>query len=857
MSSDQATVSARPAESKRDGGVLPWFHWAVVFMSLGLTLFAWYFSRNQLKGKIAAQFDRETDRVIALVIERMAKYEDALRSGVAFIDTNDGEVDYAAWEKFATSIEIEKRYPGINGIGIIKSFPKDQVAAFVQSRRRQHPDFSIHPRHDGDELWPISSINPLNGNQQALGLDIAHESSRLAAARKARESGAEQITAPIVLVQDSMKTPGFLFYVPFYKPSINPSNPDKQFAGLVYAPFVFRTLMQGVLQKQRRSVAIRISDSADVLFDEHVDTDQDYDPDPLLKNQVAIPLYGRTWEFDVWSTEAFREGVDSSKPATILICGIIIDSLLIGLLLLIARDTRRAEGRAEVMGADLEKLELAARVNHIGIWDYDPVSGSLHWDPQMFALYGRDPNELPDSHESWLENLHPDDRDKSEYLLQDALAGNSAFDCEFRVVHPDGTIRFLSGKAVVFRDDAGNAVRMLGANTDVTERKDVSSELEATRQMQSAILDAAGAAIIATDLEGVIVTFNNAAERMLGYSKEELVNKQNPGVFHDPDEVVNRAKELCEELGREVLPGFEVFVAKSAIGELEQREWTYVRKNGSTVPVLLTVTAIRAQDQTISGYLGIASDISERKRAKTKLEEANVQLARSNDELAQFAYVASHDLQEPLRKVISFCELLQEDCGDQVSKDGGQYIAYIVDGATRMRTLIQDLLAYSRLDSEDRHPTDVDSNQAVQSAIANLYEAIEESGAKITVDDLPVVQATSGQFAQLFQNLIGNAIKYRGDRAPIIHVSGAATDSGWKFTVEDNGIGIDESYRQTVFGIFKRLHTQTEYSGTGIGLAVCKRIVDNLNGRIWVEPSPSGGSIFRVEFPMPITNSTA
>ncbi|MEP3482560.1 MAG: CHASE domain-containing protein [Fuerstiella sp.] len=852
--SDSAVPDSAVPEStvtEQSGGVLPWFHCAVVLTSLTVALLSWHHSRSQTRAKAVARFVGEADQLVELIIERMAKYDDALQSGVAFIEAGGGKVDYAAWDRFAASIQIEKRYPGINGIGIIRALARAKMPEFVEQRRRERPSFRIHPERTSDEYWPIVAINPLKGNEQALGLDISHETNRLIAAQKARDSGSEQITAPIVLVQDSLKTPGFLFYRPFYESDDSQADEEKTFAGLVYAPFVVRDLMEGALRRQKRLVGVRISDSYDILFDEHTDSEPDFDSRPMLKKTITVPLYGRRWEFEIWTTKSFRERVASSEPAIILAGGIVINGLLIGLLLLIARDRSRTQGRVQSMSVDVEKLELAARVNQIGIWDYDPVSGGLEWDEQMFKLYGRNRSDFVGAYEAWFDSLHPEDRDSSAALLNETLQNKSTFDCEFRVIRPDGAVRHLNAKAVVFRDSTGRAIRMLGANTDITERKNASSELEETRGMKVAILDAAGTGIITTDLDGLVVTFNGAAERMLGYAESDLVGKLTPSLFHDPDEVKERALELSEELGRPVSPGFEVFVAKAALGESEQREWVFVRKDGGVIPVLLTVTAIRDQDDSIIGYLGIASDLSERKQAKTNLEKANAQLARSNEELAQFAYVASHDLQEPLRKVVSFGELLQEDCADQITDDGLRYISYMVDGASRMRTLIKDLLDYSRIDNEDQSLTNVDCNEVVKLAIDNLYEAIVESGADIQYLDLPIVQATPRQFTQLFQNLIGNAIKYRGNRIPRVRISSVETESSWQFAVEDNGIGIEESHREGVFGIFKRLHNRTEYPGTGIGLAVCKRIVDGLGGQIWVEASKSGGSTFYFELPRP------
>ena len=845
----QAPVS-KVRESLELAGRLRWFHWGVVALSFCLTLFAWYFAKSQLNARVALQFDREADQVVELVIERMTKYEDALLAGVAFVGANDGEWDRQSWNRYATSIQVEQKYPGINGIGIITCLNREQVSSFLERQRIDLPEFTIHPHRVADEYWPIISIIPLKGNEEALGLDMAHEANRIAAARKARDTGLAQITGPIVLVQDSLKTPGFLFFAPFYRSVASSSDQDlqKRFAGIVYAPFVFRKLMEGALQKKKRQVGIRITDASQVLFDEHVESEADFDPNPLMKKEVSFPLYGRTWTFDVWSAKSFRENVDTTQPSTILIAGLTIDGMLIGLFLMLSCASRKALGFADTMTADLEKLELAARVNQIGIWDFDPVTGALDWDDAMFEMYGHRREDFSGAYEAWISCVHPDDRSTSEAMLNKALAEARSLEFDFRMLRPDGIVRHINAKAVVFRDAAGNPIRVLGANTDVTNQKIAAHELETTRRLQAAIQDAAGVAIIATDPDGVIVTFNATAEEMLGYSKDEMLLKQTPAILHDTEEIAQRAKQLSKELQREVAPGFDVFVLKAASGGLEQREWTYIRKDGSTLPVLLTVTALRDQDNNLSGYLGVAADISERKLALQKIENANASLARSNEDLAQFAYVASHDLQEPLRKVSSFCELLQEDCGEQLSPIGEQYVGYIIDGAQRMRAPIQDLLSYSRIDSESRKTIEVDTNELVRLAIDNLSEAIRDAGAVVTYDPLPRVEADPRQIMQLFQNLIGNAIKYRGTEAPRVHISSQVRGSHWRFSIEDNGIGIAPGHREQIFGIFKRLHNQNEYLGTGIGLAICKRIVDRLGGRIWVESSSSGGSIFRFEF---------
>ncbi|QDS92164.1 Phytochrome-like protein cph1 [Roseimaritima multifibrata] len=831
-------------------GTLRWFHWLVVALSLGLTFFAWNLARKQQNERAALQFDREADQTVDLILERMAKYEEALWGGVAFLRTVDGNIDHDLWNRYAEALRIEQKYPGINGIGVIASLKGDQVDTFLRDQQTDRPSFAIHPPPNPDESFPILAISPLTGNEKAIGLDMAHETNRIATARKALATGTAQVTGPIVLVQDELQTPGFLFYAPFQ--ANGPKQKSKsEFDGLVFAPFVFHELMEGVLDKTRRHVSIRIGDGSDKLYDELVDDEADFDADPLIKKQYSVDVYGRTWLFDVWSSKSFRESVDSTQANSILVGGLIINSMLVFLFSMISRGARKSLQFADTLTADLESFGLAARVNKIGVFDYDPKSGVLKWNDAMFDIYGQKSSGFVQSYASWATCVHPDDLPPTEEKLRASLAEGDSYESEFRVIHPDGTIRHLNAKGVIFRDAEGKASRLLGANTDITRRKLATDELAATQRMQAAIQEAAGVSMIATDTEGLILMYNTTAETMLGYTKEEIVLRETPALMHDPDEVVARAAELSVELGRVVEPGFEVFIAKAIMGESEQREWTYIRKDGSKVPVLLTVTAIRNDDNQISGFLGIAADITERKKAVLEIQNANNCLIRSNEELAQFAYVASHDLQEPLRKVTSFCELLKEDCGDQLNEDGLTYMSYIIDGAGRMRALIQDLLDYSRVDNDLRRTSEVDVQKTVSFAIDNLSEAITETEAEITFDHLPVIQAHPRQMAQLFENLIGNAIKYHGNEKPRVRIGGEVIDHRCRFWVEDNGIGIAPQYRDQIFGIFKRLHGQSEYKGTGIGLAVCKRIVDHLDGKIWVEESAMGGCRFQFEFMEP------
>jgi len=264
---------------------------------------------------------------------------------------------------------------------------------------------------------------------------------------------------------------------------------------------------------------------------------------------------------------------------------------------------------------------------------------------------------------------------------------------------------------------------------------------------------------------------------------------------------------------------------------------------------LSTKAPYRDAAGNIIGLIGVTRDITARKQAEEKLLKLTEDLKRSNADLEQFAYTASHDLQEPLRVVAGFVELLGRRYKDKLDDKAYEYIHYSVDGVRRMQMLIKDLLQYSQIATKGKAFTPANCSVALEHAIYNLHRAIEESGAEITYDLLPTITSDSAQIGRLFQNLIGNAIKYRSNERLRIHISAERKGQEWAFSVRDNGIGIDPKFKDRIFVVFQRLHTREEYSGTGIGLAICKKIVERHCGRIWVESEPGKGSTFFFTLP--------
>ena len=340
-------------------GRLHWFHWVVVGFSLVVTISAWHITKSQLDEKFANEFEAESAQIVELVQERMQKYEDGLWGGVSAVESHGGDMSFEQWQAFAESLRIDDKYPGINGIGVIHHVAPDQLDAYLAQQRSTRPDYGIYPEHDADEFYPISYIIPVEANSAAVGLDMAHEANRYQGIERARDTGAATVTGPIVLVQDEQRTPGFLFFAPWYQdgdPGTREQR-EQRFLGVVYAPFVADRLMHGVLDATNRDVAVGISDNGHTLYDEHLETTPGFDPDPLLSTTVDVAIYGRTWTFDLRTTTTFRTAAAHNEPLVILVGGLTLDGLLLCLFVMLSRSNRRALRFADDIARDLHRQQ--------------------------------------------------------------------------------------------------------------------------------------------------------------------------------------------------------------------------------------------------------------------------------------------------------------------------------------------------------------------------------------------------------------------------------------------------------------------------------------------------------------------
>jgi PAS domain S-box-containing protein len=383
-----------------------------------------------------------------------------------------------------------------------------------------------------------------------------------------------------------------------------------------------------------------------------------------------------------------------------------------------------------------------------------------------------------------------------------------------------------------------SAAALVSATLAGSLRQQTRRLAEASHYARS-LIEASLDPLVTISRKGKITDVNVATERVTGVPRGELVGSDFSDYFTEPEEARAGYQQVFEE------------------GYVLDYPLAIRHASGAVTDVLYNASIFRDEAGREVGVFAAARDVTERKRAEEALLRAEAdlrvekeELARSNAELEQFAYVASHDLQEPLRMVASYTQLLARRFQGKLDDDADEFIGYAVDGATRMQQLISDLLAFSRVGTRGKPLVPIESQAAYEEALANLAVAIEESHAEVSADPLPTLVGDHVQIVQLLQNLIGNALKFRGAEVPHVHASAIEKDGEWVFSVADNGIGIDPQYFERIFVIFQRLQGRQEFPGTGIGLALCKKIVTRHHGRIWVESEAGHGTTFYFTIPL-------
>jgi PAS domain S-box-containing protein len=505
----------------------------------------------------------------------------------------------------------------------------------------------------------------------------------------------------------------------------------------------------------------------------------------------------------------------------------------------ISRDITQRKKMEEALRTSEAQLSNALKIAHLGHWEYDVASDLFIFTNHFYAIFRttaeREGGYIMSSAQYAQRFVHPDDRSVVGAEIQKALETTDPCynrQLEHRMIYADGEVGYIAVRFFVIKDERGRTVKTYGVNQDITERKQME---EALRESENKFRDLAEKSLVGVYLiqDGIFKYVNARLAEINGHTAEELIDKKGPKDFIVPED----------------WPIVEENLRKRLSGEVESRHFEFrgITKDNRIINV--EVYGSRTMYLGRPAIVGTLLDITERKQAEEALEKKTEELARSNRDLEQFAYIASHDLQEPLRMVTSYVQLLARRYKGKLGSDADDFINFAVDGVVRMWKLINDLLTYSRVGMRGIELKPTDCEAVLNHSLDNLKVAIEENGTLVTHDPLPTVMADNLQLGQLFQNMIGNAIKFRGKEPPRVHISASRNGNGWTISVRDNGIGIAPEHTERIFVIFQRLHSREKYAGTGIGLAICQKIVERHGGRIWVESEVGKGSTFYFTLP--------
>ncbi|WP_121744612.1 PAS domain S-box protein [Natronorubrum halophilum] len=502
-----------------------------------------------------------------------------------------------------------------------------------------------------------------------------------------------------------------------------------------------------------------------------------------------------------------------------------------------AQDITEQKERERYLEDAKAQLEAATEAGAVGTWEWHIPADQFVAGRSFATTFGVDPDAAREGVplERITSSIHEADRERVMRRIEAAIESGGEYEEEYRVWNADGELRWVVARGHIECDEDGTPLTFPGALTDITERKRAELELQRNKEQLQSLFEILPVGVVVADQDGGLVEANTAAEDIWGGDVFDADS------IEDYDEFPVRWADTGE-------PGQsdEWTLAKVLAGEelTDPRTLEIDAVDGEKRTLSVKGMPIRNERGDVTRGVVTMSDITERTEYQRRLEQTISKLEESNERLEQFAYAASHDLQEPLRMVSSYLQLIERRYADELDADGEEFLAYAVNGADRMRRMIEGLLEYSRVETRGDPLEPVELEAVLEDVLEDLQLQIEDHGVEITVEELPRVEGDPSQLRQVLQNLLTNAITYSGDETPRIRVDAERRGQRWVVSVHDEGIGIDPADQERVFDVFQRLHSREEHPGTGIGLALCQRIVERHDGDIWVDSEPGAGATF-------------
>ena len=851
----------------------PLVAWIVLSLSVLFTIYASFLSYNYLEEREATKFNVNTERITKAIKERMEVYQQALKSGAAFIDSSE-VVTRKEWKNFVDKLDLTTNWPGIQGLGLSIPLKAEELSSHEAAIKSEgFPDYKVFPEGKREFITAIIYLEPFDWrNKRAFGYDMWSNDMRREAMSRAIDTGRTAITGLVTLVQETEDNiqKGFLVYTPIYKKDMPLETVEQRraaFSCWVYAAFRTNDFMKGILATINSPLdnltSLKIYDikgnSKDLLFESIKYEDE---KETSLKENT-VSFYGREWNLEFKNHNTLNS-YERYIPMFIASAGVLVDIFIFYIIYILTKLRKHStEAAAQLINMNDQLVESdkarSSNEQHIkaivdstvdGIVTIDNEGNIQTFNKACENLFGYSKEEVIGKNVNMLmpEPYHSEHDGYIENFLKTGDAKIIGTGREVEALRKDGTTFPIDLAIGTFNDHGKPA--FTGIIRDITERKKSEQELNSliaqltvsnnarmlSEQRVQAIVDNTVDGIVTINDKGIVQSYNKACKRLFGYSKEEVVGKNIKMLMPEPHHTAHDG----------YIDNFLKTGDAKIIGI--GREVEALRKDGTTFPIDLAISTFTNDSEQF--FIGIMRDITERKNAQFAQDILVEKLMSSNTDLERFAYIASHDLQEPLRMVTNFTQLLASEYSEKLDENGREYIRFANDSATRMHHLVAGLLEYSRVSSGDTNLAEVDLHDILVIVEENLMQTIKETSTKISCKKLPKVFIEKVHAIQLFQNLISNSIKYRQSGVdPEINIYAEEDEDNWILKFCDNGIGIDEVNFDKIFSPFKRLHSYSEYKGTGIGLSVCKKIMNNIGGSITVHSVQGHGSNFTVIFP--------
>lgn len=815
----------------------------VVCLPLVLIFFCltWLYAANKhsVERELIGDLEAEAELADAFLQELIAR-KSTVMFATAGLMRSSGPVNHEAFQAFQST--LREGQVGLYAIGWAPRINADQLGSLSQrAAALGHHDFTavergssgIVPVGSRSRYQPLLHIAPLAGNERARGFDLLSEPARRKAIERALATGKMSATGPLTLAGDVSPTPSYLLFLPV-APGIN----DDIIAAAIGVDHLAQPFW-GLQASHNANILLRDRDSGTRLFS----STEQMGESGRFRFSRELQFFDQSWVLTLWLDDARVARHMHSQLWPLLIGGFgIIGSLA---LLIIYATGSQASATAQVEAATTqlrrERAFLESIIDHLPLLLYIKDANSRRYLRVNKAAYDILENSIGRFEGHRDEELFSEGLARYNRASDDRVVNEGQIREETSPFRRNGHEYWFRTRKIPIEDPATGQVRyLLGLAEHITSQLKAERELRDSRQRISRILENVGEGIYGLDVDGRLTFVNPVALELLGFKEEELLGQRDHALLHHH-----------HRDGREFPESDCPILQTLATGKSHRvDDQVFWRKDGTAVPVEYVSTAI-VEDQTVVGAVVVFNDISRRLILERQQQEHSQRIAQINQELEEFSYVASHDIQEPLRTLIYFCDFLEEDLGGELPKKAATDLAYIKDATRRMGTLINDMLEYSRAGRSDLDAIPVDMNNCLAQVKKDLTLLVRERRASLTIEPLPTVLGDVNGLARIFQNLLQNAIKFCSGRAPVITVREVENDGhSTTIAVSDNGFGIDERFIEQIFGAFRRLHHAEEYPGSGIGLAVVKKLVERHRGSIRVESTPGEGSTFFVTLPL-------